>query len=253
MSRPVSLFVALAVILVGTGGIAVAGSSSSKTPSTRPKPLGLLLLSKKKKFPASVIPKVGAAKNADKVGGLGPDDLTLGCDETSVDMGTWCIMSAPYGLTTEEVGKNNYFFATQKCVELGGYLPTAAQLIGAAPRIKLASTIDDNATTASIDEDPTDGTKDRREMSATLITTAAGARAAGSEGVSDGSRGDPRQGEPDPVPVPANPAPDTLQYVTVYDNGDKGGFAGGKAVSEPENFRCAFDKAQGAATANIGG
>ena len=84
-------------------------------------------------------------------------------------------------------------------------------------------------------------------MSSTLITTAAGSRAAGSQGVSDGSRGDPRQGEPDPVPQPANPSPDTLQYVTVYDNGDKGGFAGSKPVAETENFRCAFDKQQGAA------
>jgi hypothetical protein len=253
MSRRFFAVLLLAVVLASTCGIAFAGPSSSSKPSTKPKALGLLLLNKKKKFPASVIPKVGAAKNADTVGGVSAEDLTLGCDETTVDMGTWCLMSAPYGLTTEEIGKNNYFFATQKCVELGGWLPTAAQLIGAAPRVKLASTIDDNATTASIDEDPTDGTKDRREMSSTLITTAAGARAAGSEGVTEGSRGDPKQGEPDPVPVPANPAPDTLQYVTVYDNGDKGGFAGGKAVSEPENFRCAFDKAQGAGAADLGG
>ena len=41
-------------------------------------------------------------------------------------------MNAPYGVTNDEIGKNNYFFATQKCVELGGYLPTAAQL--SAPR-----------------------------------------------------------------------------------------------------------------------
>jgi hypothetical protein len=33
--------------------------------------------------------------------------------------------------------------------------------------------------------------------------------------------------------------------VTVYDNGDRGGFAGGKPISQPENFRCAFNKAQG--------
>ena len=47
------------------------------------------------------------------------------------------------------------------------------------------------------------------------------------------------------MPLPANPRPDTLQYVTVYDNGDKGGFAGSKPVSQPEKFRCGFNKAQG--------
>ena len=73
----------------------------------------------------------------------------------------------------------------------------------------------------------------------------AGSSAAGSQGVSEGSRGDPRAGEPDPVPLPSNPAPETLQYVTVYDNGDSGGFAGGRPVSATELFRCAFPKTQG--------
>ena len=63
--------------------------------------------------------------------------------------------------------------------------------------------------------------------------------------MSEGAKGDPKTGEPDPAPQPPSPAPESLQYVTVYDNGDKGGFAGSKPVSQPENFRCAFDKAQG--------
>ena len=241
-----ALVVAMLALVAASTGVAAAAKHSAK-PSTKPKPLGLLLLNKKKRFPSSVIPKVRAAQDADSLGGKTADDLGLGCNEESADLGTWCLMSAPYGVTAEETGKNNYFFASQKCAELGGYLPTAAQLVGAAPLVKLTGTIGDNATTANIDEDATDGTRDRREMTATLVTTAAGARAAGSEGVSEGSRGDPRQGEPDPPPQPANPAPDTLQYVTVYDNGDKGGFAGSRPVSEPENFRCAFDKQQGVA------
>ena len=146
-----------------------------------------------------------------------------------------------------EIGRNDYFFATQKCAALGGYLPTAAQLIGAAKRVKLAGRVDDNEVTASTDIDPTDGLKDRREMSATLTTTASGGRAAGSMGVSEVSRGDPKAGEPDPIPLPADPAPETLQYITVYDNGNLGGFAGGKPVGQPENFRCAFNFAQGRA------
>jgi hypothetical protein len=85
-------------------------------------------------------------------------------------------------------------------------------------------------------------------MSATLVTTAAGSDAAGSEGVSDGSTGNPRTNEPNPTPMPADPQPQTLQYVTVYDNFNHGGFAGSEPVSKPENFRCAFDKIPGAAT-----
>jgi hypothetical protein len=220
--------------------------------STKPRPYGLLRLNKHKKFPASVIPKVRAAKRADRLGGKRLKDLTTDCAPNTVDFGTWCLMNAPYGLSNTEVGKNDYFFASQKCVELGGYLPTAGQLIGAAPRVKLSSTITDSQLTASIDLDPTDGLKDRREMSSTLTTTAAGSSAAGSEGVSEGSKGDPKQGEPDPVPLPQNPRPDTLQYITVYDNGDRGGFGGSKPVSQPESFRCAFDKAQGRGAQEVG-
>ena len=143
-------------------------------------------------------------------------------------------------------GQNNYFFAAQTCVHLGGYLPSAAQLIGAAKRVKLESTIHDNRDTATVQEDPSVGLKDQREMSATLVTTAAGSDAAGSEGVSIGSTGNPRTGEPNPVPLPAVPEPATLQYVTVYSNGTKGGFAGSEPVSQPENFRCAYERVPGA-------
>jgi hypothetical protein len=242
---------ALSVVLSMTG-VSDAVRKSFPGASTKPKPYGLLRLNKKKKFPPSAIPKVRAARRADRLGGKRLSDLTARCAPDNVDFGTWCLMNAPYGVTNQEVGRNNYFFATQKCVELGGYLPSAGQLVGAAPRIKLASTIDDSQLTASIDLDRTDGLKDRREMSATLVTVAAGASASGSQGVSEGTRGDPRAGEPDPVPLPANPSPETLQYVTVYDNRDKGGFAGSKPVSQPELFRCAFDKKQGEATEEVG-
>jgi hypothetical protein len=243
-----ALLISLLALVMSTTGVSLAKKHHKAKDAGK-----VVRLNGSGKVPSRWIPKVGRARNADRVGGRKGNDLTLQCNELTVDMGSWCLMSAPYALEPQEVGKNNYFFATQKCEDLGGYLPTAAQLIGAAPLVKLASTIDDNATTASIDEDPTDGTKDRREMSATLITTAAGSSAAGSEGVSQGSRGDPHQGEPDPVPQPADPSPETLQYVTVYDNGEKGGFAGGQPVSQPQLFRCAFDKQQGAAAQSVGG
>jgi hypothetical protein len=79
------------------------------------------------------------------------------------------------------------------------------------------------------------------------VTVQAGSSAAGSQGVTEGSRGDPKAGEPDPVPLPANPYPQSLQYVTVYDNGNRGGFAGSKPITAPEAFRCGFNKAQGQA------
>ncbi len=210
---------------------AVVSDAAKRLPgaSLKPRKFGILRLDRKKKFPASVLP----AKVFDR------------CSPETVKIGTVCMMTNPYPLEREEIGRNDFFFATQKCAELGGYLPTAAQLIGAAPYVKLAGRVDDNEVTASTDVDATDGLKDRREMSASLSTISSGGRAAGSQGVSDVSRGDPKVGEPDPAPLPADPAPETLHYITVYDNGDHGGFAGGKPVGQTENFRCAFNRAQG--------
>jgi hypothetical protein len=227
--------VAWTALALALGAFVLSGPGESLAkrilpgPSLKPKKFGILRLNKKRKFPASVLP----GKVYDH------------CSPETVKIGTVCMMTNPYPLEKGDIGRNDYFFATQKCAQLGGYLPTAAQLIGAAPYVKLAGRVDDNEVTAATDIDPTDGLKDKREMSATLTTTVSGGRAAGSQGVSEGSRGDPKAGEPNPTPLPADPAPETLQYITVYDNADHGGFAGGKPVGQPENFRCAFNFAQG--------
>lgn len=238
MSKPrATNLVAWTALIVALGAFVLAGVGESGAakrlpgPSLKPKKFGVLRLNRKKKFPRSVLPASVFAR----------------CSPETVKIGTVCMMTSPYPLEKDEIGKNDYFFATKKCASLGGYLPTAAQLIGAASRVKLAGRVDDNEVTASTDIDATDGLKDRREMSASLTTTASGGRAAGSMGVSDLSRGDPKAGEPDPIPLPADPAPETLQYVTVYDNGNRGGFAGAKPVGQPENFRCAFNFTQGRA------
>jgi hypothetical protein len=162
----------------------------------------------------------------------------------AIDMGTWCLESSTYKVPAEDAGKNNYLYATQKCVAEGGWLPTAAQLIGAAPKVALKSTLNDDPGTSGASEFPEakNGIKDEREMSADLFTTGAGSRAAGSEGVSVGATGVGNTGEPNPVPVPAEPLPETLDYVTVFDNHNVGGFAGGEPVGKAENFRCAYAK-----------
>lgn len=160
----------------------------------------------------------------------------------AIDLGSWCLEGSTFKVPTSEAGQNNYFYAAQKCVKEGGWLPTAAQLIGAAPEAALKSTLDDDPGTSEASEFPeaANGIKDEREMTADLFTTAAGARAAGTEGVTAGAKGVGNLGEPDPVPMPAEPSPETLDYVTVYDNHNMGGFAGGEAVGKAENFRCAY-------------
>ena len=169
--------------------------------------------------------------------------LKTGCPiANAIKFGSWCLEAAPHQIPAEDLGKNNYLYAAQTCAQEGGWLPSAAQLIGAAGKASLQSTIDDDPATSGREETPNPklGFKDKREMSGDLFTTTAGSAAAGSEGVTVGSRGNSSIGEPDPVPMPANPVPGTLDYVTVYDNHNLGGFAGGEPVGQPESFRCAY-------------
>ncbi|MGH2853594.1 MAG: hypothetical protein ACRDLF_05315 [Solirubrobacteraceae bacterium] len=246
------MVVALIALVFSTTGLADAarhavGAALAGHPiSSKPHAGALLVLGRDGKFPAAAIPTVGSAREAKRLDGKTADALTPTCPPNTVALGTWCIESAPFPLTNAELGKNNFTWASRKCEEEGGWLPSASELLGAVERIKLESTIHDSPLTATINLDPSRGLKDEREMSSTLVTTEAGSAAAGFEGVSEGATGNPRQGQPNPVPLPANPLPESLQYVTVYDNGNKGGFAGSEPVGEPQNFRCAYDQTPGA-------
>lgn len=241
--------VALVALVLSMSGLAdaarhaVIGALAGHPIVSRPRAGAILLLGRNHRFPASAIPTV---HNASRVGGKTAEELAGTCPPATVDLGTYCMDTAPYPLTKEQLGKNDFVFASKTCQAEGGWLPSASELIGAAERVKLESTIHDSQLTATIDLDPSRGLKDEREMSSTLVTTEAGSAAAGFEGVSEGATGNPRQGQANPVPLPADPLPESLQYVTVYSNGQKGGFAGSEPVDQPENFRCAFDKAPGA-------
>jgi hypothetical protein len=244
-----AMVVALTALVLSMTGFAeaarraVIGAFQGHPVSAKPYAGGVLLLGKNKKFPASAIPTVA---NAARVGGKSAEQIAGTCPPDTVDLGTWCMESSPFPLTKADLGKNNFIFASKACERAGGWLPSAAQLIGVADRVKLESTIHDSQLTATINLDPTRGLKDEREMSSTLVTTEAGSAAAGFEGVSDGATGNPRQGQANPVPLPANPVPESLQYVTVYSNGQLGGFAGSEPVTNAENFRCSYNKSPGA-------
>jgi hypothetical protein len=248
MPSPAMVIALVALVFSTTGAAdaarrAVVSVFEGHALSTTPHAGGILLLGRNRKFPASAIPTV---KDASRVDGKDAEELAGTCPPDTVDLGTWCLDSAPYPLTNAEQGKNNFIWASKACEAQGGWLPSASELVGAAERVKLESVVSDNPDTATVDQDPSRGLKDEREMSSTLVTTEAGSAAAGSEGVSEGATGDPRQGQDNPIPVAANPQPESLQYVTVYDNFNQGGFAGSEPVKEPQNFRCAFNPSPGA-------
>jgi uncharacterized protein (UPF0333 family) len=203
------LIAAVAVAFVATG-TSVAGSKVSAT--TKPKPRKVLRLDAKKRFPAAAIPTVDRAKIALRIGRLRAQNAVLGCPSGAVDLGTWCMDRGVRGVAS-------YGLASRLCVREGGRLPTAGQLVGAAAKLRLSSRADDRPWKALVDPSG----RHLRELSSTVVTTTTGSAAAGSF---------------------KNAAPTTLQYVTVFDNGDAGGFAGGVAVGTPERFRCAYRKRQ---------
>ena len=168
--------------------------------------------------------------------GAGPDH---GCPDATTDLGTYCLsaLQSPDGKPAAD-----YFTAARTCSTQGGTIPTADQLVGAADRVRLAGRIDDDPSVAIIDPDNGRGRADLREMTSTLVTTRSGSGAAGTLGVSEGAKGDPAKGEPDPAPEPADTAPSSLQYVTVIANHGNGGFAGSQPVSDPARFRCVYYK-----------
>jgi hypothetical protein len=214
-----ALAVAIVALIFSMNGMAPAAKTEAKKGQAQQKQMAAL--NKKVSKLASACPISGA-----------------------IDLGSWCLEGSTFKVPTAEAGQNDYFYAAQKCVKEGGWLPTAAQLIGAAPVAALKSTIDDDPGTSGASEFPeaSAGIKDEREMTSDLFTTGVGSRAAGSEGVTAGSKGTGNIAEPNPIPVPAEPSPETLDYVTVFDNHDNGGFAGGAPVGKPENFRCAYAK-----------
>jgi hypothetical protein len=110
-------------------------------------------------------------------------------------------------LEKQIAGQGSYFGASQDCAAKGGFLPSASELVGAVKEVELAG----GPATAG-----------QREMSSTIITTEAGSDAAGSE--------------------PADPEPESAQYVTVFADRGNGGLDGGEPVKDPENFRCAYVK-----------
>jgi hypothetical protein len=244
-----ALVISIVALVFSTTGLAdaarhaVISAVDGHTISAKPHAGGILLLGANRKFPAAAIPTVA---NASKVGGKTAEELAGTCPPDTVDLGTWCLDSAPYPLTNADAGKNNFIWASKACEAEGGWLPSASELLGAAERVRLESVVTDNPDTATVNQDPTRGLKDEREMSSTLVTTEAGSAAAGFEGVSPGATGNPRQGQANPIPLKENSLPESLQYVTVFDNFNQGGFAGSEPVSAPENFRCAFNKSPGA-------
>jgi hypothetical protein len=247
-----ALLVAVVALIFSMSGLS-AGKERGKHPGKK-SVAGVVRLNKKGKIPAKLIPTVAMSKNSQKLAGSSKGKLTAACPVSdAIDLGSWCLEGSTYKVPQSEVGQNDYLYAAQKCVKEGGWLPTAAQLIGAAPEAALKSTINDDPGTSGASEFPeaSAGIKDEREMTGDLFTTAPGLRAAGSEGVSAGSKGTGNVGEPNPVPMPAEPLPETLAYVTVYDNHNIGGFAGGEPVGKAENFRCAYAKGYQGKSRNI--
>jgi hypothetical protein len=103
-----SALVLAAGAFVLSGAAAVVAKRHLPGASLKPRKFGILRLDRKRKFPASVLPR----------------NVFDHCSPETVKIGTVCMMTNPYPLEKDDIGRNDFFFATQKCAQLGGYLPT---------------------------------------------------------------------------------------------------------------------------------
>ena len=114
------MIAALVALVFSTTGLADAARNAVLSAfdghplSTSPHAGAILLLGHNRKFPASAIPTVN---NASRVAGKTPTELDGTCPPDTVDLGTWCMESAPYPLTKEQLGKNNFIFASKSLRE----------------------------------------------------------------------------------------------------------------------------------------
>ena len=98
--------------------------------------------------PAAHKHHTAAKKKPTKAAKQAPAKLV--CEPLTVDLGTYCMDRPPQPIPPADVGQNNYFYASQVCTAAGGWLPSAAQLIGAAKVVPLESTIHDSSATATV-------------------------------------------------------------------------------------------------------
>src|SRR5580693_3459262 len=95
-SGTAALAISIVALVGSTTGLASAarhagGRAIDGHPiSTKPHAGGILLLGKNRKFPAAAIPTV---KDAKTISGKTLADLEPACPPTSVDVGTWCLMT----------------------------------------------------------------------------------------------------------------------------------------------------------------
>lgn len=211
-----ALVLAIAAAMLSVTDVTV-GDDRPRTSAT-PQPNAVLRLGADRRFSPDAIPTVRSARSADRLGRLTAATAHPACPGGAVDLGTWC-------LDRDVRGTGDFATASRRCVQAGGFLPSAAQLTGAAARVRLSGRLDDHANRALVDPA---GHRDLRELSASTITTTTGSRAAG---------------------APDAPFPPGLQVVTVFDNRDSGGFAGAVPVGAAERFRCAYFERQGRAPA----
>jgi hypothetical protein len=85
-----------------------------KNASLTPRPYGIQRLTKAKKFPSKVIPKVAAARTADTLSGAKRADLVLNCPGDTADLGTWCLQTSTYTVPNDQIGKNDFAYAARR-------------------------------------------------------------------------------------------------------------------------------------------
>ena len=135
-----------------------------------------------------------------------PNSSPAPARRTTVDIGTWCLETAPYPLTNADEGKNNFIWASKA---VRGRRRLAAVRLRTARRGRTREArVDDPRLAADRHDRPRPDARAERRTRDELDARddRSGSAAAGFEGVSEGATGDPAPGPGQPDPAARQPA-----------------------------------------------
>ena len=224
---------------------AVVSAIAGHPVSAQPHAGGILLLGSNRKFPASAIPTVQRTPRASAA--RPPSELAGTCPpaRSTSARGAWT--PRPSRSPRNSSARTTSSSPARACEKEGGWLPSASELLGAAERVKLESTIHDSQLTATINLDPTRGLKDEREMSSRWSRPKRARPRRASRASAKAPPATRARARPTRSPLPGQPA---ARIAAVRDRlQQRARRAASRARSpstNPENFRCAFNKTPGA-------
>ena len=242
-----AMVVALIALVFSTTGLAdaarhaVVAAIAGHPISSKPHAGGLLTLGQQREIPLRGDPHRGLAETPSASTAKRPSRSSPPARPTRSTSAPGAWNRRPSRSPTRTLGKNNFIWASKKCEEEGGWLPSAAR--AARRRRAREARVDDPRLAADRHDQPRPEPRPQRRTRDELRRWSQPKRAPrrpASRGSAKAPRATPVRASPTRSRCPPTRCRNRCSTWTSTANGTKGGFAGSQPVNEPQNFRCAY-------------